>query len=202
MDRMDGHGRVATVGKLSQIGSLDESERMTRSSLTAWISAMAILLAYALTWSIAVPMMLSSRGYISMHLPEWLEGLAAFGPFVAALIVAKAIGPEGQLPTVWRSLSRWNVGGIWILFSILSPVVLLLLAVGLTGAVLAPIDFQNEGGVGEGSRANHRFGLGVHQAQGNVTRPVVGDEPSHQLAGGLTRFATGNRHQRNDDVRP
>ena len=65
------------------------------------------------------------------------------------------------------------------------------------------VHLEDHGGMGERPRANQRFGigLGVDKAQRDVTRPVVGDEPGHQFSGGITWFATGNRHQRDDDVR-
>ncbi len=85
-------------------------------------------LAYAITWSIALPGLLISRGYLSGPDLHLLEPVAAFGPFVAAMLVARACfgrsGPAGIL----KRLSRWRVGlGVGIL-SVLSPVVLLLLA--------------------------------------------------------------------------
>ena len=49
-----------------------------------------VLLAYALTWSLTVPLALSSRGLIDVDVPHAAEMLAAFGPLVAALLVMKA----------------------------------------------------------------------------------------------------------------
>ncbi len=85
-------------------------------------------LAYAITWSIALPGLLISRGYWSGPDLHLLEPVAAFGPFVAAMLVSRACfgrsGPAGML----KSLTRWRVGlGVGIL-SVLSPVALLLLA--------------------------------------------------------------------------
>ena len=49
-------------------------------------------LAYAFTWALGVPLMLSRRGVIDVHIPHALEPVAAFGPFVAALIVLYVVG--------------------------------------------------------------------------------------------------------------
>ncbi len=96
------------------------------------------LLAYALTWSIAVPLLFSERGWVDWHVPPQLEGLAAFGPFAAALIVMRVLSGEVGVKKLLRSCVNWRVPRPWLLFVLLSPFVVLVLAL-----VLAP---ANEGG--------------------------------------------------------
>jgi membrane protease YdiL (CAAX protease family) len=94
------------------------------------------VLAYAITWAVAAPLLLSSRGFIDTHAPEWLEPLAAFGPFVAAMLIARALnGGEGPA-AILSSLTRWRVRPVWFVFALGSPVVILgaaLLIVPLPG---------------------------------------------------------------------
>ena len=71
------------------------------------------VLAYALTWVIELPMALGVRGVIDVHLPLWVEAFAAFGPFVAAVIVLRVTrGAEG-VNELLASLGRWRVSPFW-----------------------------------------------------------------------------------------
>ena len=86
------------------------------------------ILAYAITWSIASPILLASRGFIEADPPHWLEPIAAFGPFIAAMLVARIVhGREGPA-SILASLGRWRVGVRWLNFALLSPVAILLMA--------------------------------------------------------------------------
>ncbi|MDJ0927268.1 MAG: CPBP family intramembrane metalloprotease [Gammaproteobacteria bacterium] len=101
------------------------------------------LLAYAWTWAIGIPLLLSRRGHIAADLPHWLEPVAAFGPFIAALLVAWIVaGPDG--PTrILASLKRWRVGAGNLAFATLSPVLLLVLALALVVAQGERLDFAS-----------------------------------------------------------
>jgi membrane protease YdiL (CAAX protease family) len=92
------------------------------------------VLAYLLTWIIEVPLMLDTRGVLSLHLPSWMEALAAFGPFVAALIVLGVWQGEAGLRQLFESLFRWQVSGIWWLVTLIFPFVIMLAALAITGA--------------------------------------------------------------------
>ena len=61
--------------------------------------------AYAVSWSIAVPLALQAQGVLDTHLPWALHYLTAFGPAVAALIVAWVIRQPGGR-TVQRNAVR------------------------------------------------------------------------------------------------
>lgn len=92
-------------------------------------------LAYLFTWAIELPMMYAARGVIDFHLPHWMEAVAAFGPFAAALIVARAnFGAEG-VSNIMTSLVRWRVPGIWFAATVLSPFIVMFAALGMTGEV-------------------------------------------------------------------
>ena len=87
------------------------------------------VLAYALTWAIELPMMYAARGVMDFHLPAWLEALAAFGPFLAAVIVLGGSGTR----ELWASLLRWRVAPVWWLVTLGSPFVVMLAALFMTG---------------------------------------------------------------------
>jgi len=91
------------------------------------------LLAYALTWVIEVPMMLSARGLIDVSFPHALEALAAFGPFAAALLVLNATSGRQGMVALLRSLCRWRVHPGWLLFTLLSPFLVMFAALMMTG---------------------------------------------------------------------
>jgi len=89
-------------------------------------------IAYGITWSLGVPLLLSRRGLIAVDVPHLVEPFAAFGPFIAALIVVAALNGRDGLRSLSRSLLRWRIGGAWLALSFLSTPLLLLLA--LAGA--------------------------------------------------------------------
>ncbi len=91
-----------------------------------------VLLAYGFTWSLAVPLALSKRGIIGAELPHALEMIAAFGPFVAALLVAKALDGATGISRILKGLKQWRVPRFWLLFSIFSPFLLLAIAVTIS----------------------------------------------------------------------
>ena len=90
-----------------------------------------VLLAYAFTWSFAVPLALSKRGVIGSELPHSLEIIAAFGPFVAALLVSKALDGAAGISRILHGLTQWRVPSFWLFFSIFSPFVLLVVVVAI-----------------------------------------------------------------------
>ena len=72
--------------------------------------------AYAVSWSIAVPLALQAQGVLPERLPWSLHYLTAFGPAVAAFLIARLLQepPEGddraQSPSGARSSLWWTVG--------------------------------------------------------------------------------------------
>jgi len=106
----------------------------TNNSATASLTPPAIpllpffLLTYLISWSFSVPLLLSVMGVIPVKLPHSLEIVAAFGPFAAALIVARYYCGAAGVRWIFDGLKRWRVGSFWLAFSVLSPFVLLLIA--------------------------------------------------------------------------
>jgi membrane protease YdiL (CAAX protease family) len=87
------------------------------------------VLACGLSWLVAVPLMLSRRGIVEIEISEAWEMLAAFGPFAAALLVARSLNGKAGTAAIFRSLLHWRVGGFWFLFCVLTPSLLLLVAI-------------------------------------------------------------------------
>jgi membrane protease YdiL (CAAX protease family) len=87
-----------------------------------------VALAYLFTWSIGLVLLAERRGWAETGISERWEAVAAFGPFLAALIVAFALNGRDGLRGIFASLARWRVGARWLAFSVLSPFALLALA--------------------------------------------------------------------------
>ncbi len=99
-------------------------------------------LAYLWTWVTVLPLLLQKRGVVELGLPDAWEAVGAFGPFVAAWLVAGRTGGAAGRAVFWRSLTSWRLGGgAWAL-TLLSPVAFLVLAAVLvtlqTGAPPSP----------------------------------------------------------------
>jgi membrane protease YdiL (CAAX protease family) len=91
------------------------------------------VLAYFLTWVIEVPVLLGAKGILPLHLPQWMEAVAAFGPFVAALVVLKCTHGSHGISKLMASLCRWRVPGSWFAATLISPFLILLAALFISG---------------------------------------------------------------------
>lgn len=93
-----------------------------------------VVFAYAITWTLQLPLLASRRGWIAVEVSEAWEVLAAFGPFAAALVVLRALEGGAGVSRLLAGLRRWRVGAGWLAFSVLSPFGLLALAVVIVRA--------------------------------------------------------------------
>ena len=88
--------------------------------MKAWIGRHPLsayyLLAYICSWSVAVPLALQGQGLVTLHLPLALHYLTAFGPAIAALIVARLLREPGRRETKplegGRGVAWWIVGAM------------------------------------------------------------------------------------------
>ena len=106
--------------------------------MRAWVAQHPLpaffVVAYAMSWTIAVPLALQAQGVLASDLPWWLHYLTAFGPAIAALVVATAGGE--RLPVLaQRRPRRLASHATWWIVGVTSPVLLLALAV-LTNALI------------------------------------------------------------------
>ena len=91
------------------------------------------ILAYAISWSIAIPLALANQGVIPAILPQWTHYLVAFGPMISALIVTWISQGLPGLKELGRRMIEWRVCPKWwiVAFSplIIGFVVILILNV-------------------------------------------------------------------------
>jgi membrane protease YdiL (CAAX protease family) len=91
------------------------------------------LLAYLLTWSTELPMLLAARDVLVWQPPHWLEALAGFGPFVAALVVLQLTQGAMGVRRLFASLTHWRVPAVWLGAAVLSPFIIMFIALAMTG---------------------------------------------------------------------
>lgn len=81
------------------------------------------VLAYAISWTIGIPLALAKQGVIQPVFPLWFHYLVGYGPMISALIVTRLTEGKQGLKALWERITHWRVGGIgW--FAALSPLVL------------------------------------------------------------------------------
>ena len=94
----------------------------------AWIARHPVwtfyALAYLYSWSIAVPLAAQALGLTSTHLPWALHYLTAFGPAIAAMMVARLLRTsDAERRTASISVERPRVLA-WSIVGLASPLVL------------------------------------------------------------------------------
>lgn len=80
-----------------------------------------LLLTFALSWAIELPLALSAQGVTSLRVPLAWHYLASFGPFLAALIVTLATGGWREVKALLSGLARWRMGRDAALFVVALP---------------------------------------------------------------------------------
>jgi uncharacterized protein len=88
------------------------------------------ILAYTISWAIAIPLALAKRGLLQPIFPQWFHYFVAYGPILSALIVTGATQGQQGLREIWGRMTKWRVGAIWWLAA-LSPVI-----IGLVSALI------------------------------------------------------------------
>ncbi len=105
------------------------------------------ILAYAISWSIGVPLALANQGIIPAILPQWTHYLVAYGPMLSALIVTWISQGLPGLKELGRHMIMWRVCPKWwiVAFSplIIGYVVILI----LNGLTDSEIGLSNLGAV-------------------------------------------------------
>ena len=99
-------------------------------------------LAYALSWSLGVPLALAHQGIIPPVLPQWTHYLIAFGPMLSALIVTGFSQGLPELKDLGKRMIRWACPKWWLVA--LSPLIIGYLVIkimnGLTASEIAMSD--------------------------------------------------------------
>ncbi len=114
----------------------------TRTSLPQWVKRHDLLafflLAFALPWSIWIPMLVLSRnglGLFPFQAPATLLAIiGGFGPAISAIIVTGAVEGKAAVTRLLRRCIQWRVGLHWYLLAIfLVPVAFLFASILLGG---------------------------------------------------------------------
>ena len=94
------------------------------------------ILAYALSWSLGIPLALAHQGIIPAILPQWTHYLVAYGPMLAALIVTGFSQGLPGLKDIGGRMIRWACPKWWIVaFSpLITGYVVILILNRLTGS--------------------------------------------------------------------
>ena len=81
------------------------------------------ILAYAISWSIGVPLALAHQGIIPEIMPQWTHYLIAYGPMISALIVTGIGQGLPGLKELGRRMFMWRVCPKWWIVSF-SPLII------------------------------------------------------------------------------
>ncbi|BAJ64756.1 CPBP family intramembrane glutamic endopeptidase [Anaerolinea thermophila] len=81
------------------------------------------ILAYAISWTIGIPLALAKQEIIQPIFPQWFHYFVAYGPMISALIVTWTSQGQQGLKELWGRIIKWRVGGIWWLVA-LSPLII------------------------------------------------------------------------------
>ena len=79
-----------------------------------------VLLAYGITWLIALPLVLSYLGIIALEIPFALHYILPFGPMLSALIVTAVMSGTSGPREILTRMSKWRVKPIWFLIALIS----------------------------------------------------------------------------------
>ncbi|MFN2119837.1 MAG: type II CAAX prenyl endopeptidase Rce1 family protein [Anaerolineales bacterium] len=106
-------------------------EAKTAPSHTNRDLAVYFIVAYAISWAIAVPLALAHQGIVAPILPPWFHYLVGYGPMLSALLVTWATRGQDGVKTLWLRLTNLQIGAIWWLIA-LSPLIIgLVVALGM-----------------------------------------------------------------------
>lgn len=81
------------------------------------------VLAYVISWSIAIPLALEKQGMIRPILPYWTHYFVAYGPMLSALVITGVREGYGGIKELVQRIFKWNVRPIWWVAA-LSPLIL------------------------------------------------------------------------------
>lgn len=79
------------------------------------------ILAYAVSWSVEIPIALSVQGLITAKIPMWIHYFASFGPMIAAFIVTTLTEGGAGIRDLTAHIFKWRVDWRYYAFAILVP---------------------------------------------------------------------------------
>lgn len=81
------------------------------------------VLAYAISWSIGIPLALGKQGIIQPIFPLWVHYFVGYGPLLSAIIVTAVTQGTAGLTDLWKRMTLWKVNPIWWAVA-LSPLII------------------------------------------------------------------------------
>lgn len=94
-----------------------------------WPVTALVVIAIGWTTFFVSPVVITSRGAGELWLGKaFWELVGALGPLVAGFVVIRALHGADGVRALWRGMWHWRVPAPWLLFSLLSPFVILLAA--------------------------------------------------------------------------
>ena len=96
---------------------------LQRHPLAAYVT-----LAYLITWTLLLPLVLTASDVWSVRVPSAWHAFGALGPFTAAFLVIRADGGSLAVRNWLGGFRRWRVGARWWLLAVGSPVVLFIVS--------------------------------------------------------------------------
>jgi membrane protease YdiL (CAAX protease family) len=150
------------------------------------------LLAYALSWSIGLPLAFGYLGIVPCRLPLWSHYLVAYGPFFAALIVTWYTQGLAGLHDLGQHLVPWRLRPFWWIVAF-APLIVGYIAIVLlnlftestiTVASLGAISFHPPLGAGALLLWILTFGIGEEVGWRGFALPRLG-KGRHPLAATL-----------------
>ena len=106
-----------------------------------------LILAYALSWTVEIPLALKAQGVIHTKVPFSLHYLAAYGPMFSALILTGLTGGIRGLQELLGRMAKWKVKPGWWLVALAPLGLYLLVAATLWLTQKEPIDLVSMGRV-------------------------------------------------------
>jgi len=100
------------------------------SSLQKYALPAYFILAYAISWTIGIPLALVAQGKVEWQIPFYVHYLYAFGPMLAAFIMTGLTNGKDGIVDIFRRLFRWRMRPVWwlVAFSPLAAYFVIVLA--------------------------------------------------------------------------
>lgn len=94
-----------------------KSSWLQRNSLLGYF-----ILAYAISWSIGIPLALIAQGKVDWKIPSYIHYFYAYGPMLAALIMTGLTKGKAGIADIFKRLTNWRMSPLWWLIAI-SPLI-------------------------------------------------------------------------------
>jgi membrane protease YdiL (CAAX protease family) len=120
-----------------------------RACIARWPVTAYVLLTAGLTWSVWLPLLAQTQGWIGGSPRPVLHLLGSLGPAVAGIVVTAAVHGRARLADMARRVTAWRGRGRAWVFALGLPPLLLVVAAGVSalagGQSLADLDWSELG---------------------------------------------------------